>query len=122
MTVSTAMRRPLLSFPNNHNDHFLFRSTSYEKVAKDTKMVKPQHYAPEIMVLPHGELDDESSTMSALGHLEEKTQGQPCTEEFVTAIFRERSVSDEILDDMWLLKRANPVFDSEDDEDDETCD
>lgn len=120
MTVSTAMRRPLLSFPINHNDHCLFRSSSNEKFSKDAKMVKPQHYAPELMVLPHGELDDESSTMSAQGQFDGKTYGQRISEEFAAGIFREQSDTNELLDDLWLLKRANPVFDP-DDEDDGNC-
>lgn len=85
-------------------------------------MVKPQHYSSELMVLPHGELDDESSTMSAQGQLEEKTQGRVYSKEFGADIFRERCESNDLMDDMWLLKRANPIFDSDDDEDDGTCD
>jgi hypothetical protein len=121
MTVSTAMRLPLLSFHNNHNGHFLLGSTPYKKISKDTKMVKPQHYAPELMVLAHEALEEESSTMSVQGQLEGKNQGQPYSDGFTAGIFRDRSDSNELLDDMWLLKRANPVFDSDDDEDNVSC-
>ena len=111
------MRRPLLSFHNNANDRFLFCSTSYEKLSKDAKMFKAQHYTPELMISSQGELDDESSTMSAQGKLEEKNQVQRYTNEIDMGIFRERSDANELMDDLWLIKRANPVFDSDDDDD-----
>jgi hypothetical protein len=119
MTVSTAMRLPFHSSFNHHRN-LLFPTIDCHQFSKD-KMVKSPHQAQssDFMIVPRGlHIDDESSTMSVQETGDEKNQVRHSV---VSDILRRRRMdtNDQDLEDLWVIQRANPVFDSRDEDIDE---
>jgi hypothetical protein len=113
MTVSTAIHLPL-AFAYNIRCLPLHYFDTHHTPRYVKKMAKTYQTATSKNLRSDCEsyTDEDSSTVAAHEHIDAKSQGFLNGSE----IFRRRmDASDEILEQFWIINRANPIVESEDD-------